>query len=54
MATSGLWDWVRGYVIIRVTGRMIEKFVNMAAARIKSEMCCKSSSPLLEHVCIDS
>lgn len=33
MATSGLWDWVRGYVIIRVTGRMIEKFVNMAAAR---------------------
>ena len=21
---------------------------------IKSEMCCKSSSPLLEHVCIDS
>ncbi|HOB44363.1 MAG: hypothetical protein WBL79_12035 [Bacillota bacterium] len=22
--------------------------------QIKSEMCCKNSSPLLEHVCIDS
>jgi similar to stage IV sporulation protein len=33
MAVSSLWEWVRGYVIIKVTGRMLEKFVNMAAAR---------------------
>ena len=33
MSGSSLWEWVRGYVIIKVTGRMLEKFVNMAAAR---------------------
>ena len=33
MAVSSLWEWARGYVIIKVTGRMLEKFVNMAAAR---------------------
>lgn len=33
MAVSSLWEWVRGYVIIKVTGRMLEKLVNMAAAR---------------------
>jgi len=27
-----LWDWLRGYVIIRVEGRAPERFVNMAAA----------------------
>ncbi len=36
MAGAGLWDWLRGYVIIRIEGRTLEKFVNMAAAhRIK-------------------
>lgn len=32
MAGAGLWDWLRGYVIIRIEGRAPEKFVNMAAA----------------------
>ena len=32
MVGAGLWDWLRGYVIIRVEGRAPERFVNMAAA----------------------
>lgn len=32
MAGAGLWDWLRGYVIIRIEGRALERFVNMAAA----------------------
>ena len=32
MAGAGLWDWLRGYVIIRIEGRAPERFVNMAAA----------------------
>ncbi|MEA4883483.1 MAG: sporulation protein YqfD [Clostridia bacterium] len=33
MAVSGLWEWMRGYVIIKVTGRMLERFVNAAASQ---------------------
>ena len=32
MAGAGLWDWLRGYVIIRIEGRAPERFVNTAAA----------------------
>ncbi|MBP7893173.1 MAG: sporulation protein YqfD [Firmicutes bacterium] len=32
MVGAGLWDWLRGYVIIRVEGRAPARFVNMAAA----------------------